>query len=308
MKFQKGFIRKVLEDYGVEKIGSSGSNLTCCCPLPNHKDHTPSFSINENTGLWLCFGCGRKGNYYHFISAMEGISYQEAQDNFRSVYSQHYYNHLITDSVDSLERAEQEDKSFSTSLLTNPINQYQDWLQILDKLNIKPEIALKFGLSICEQEPYKKRLAIPLYENETLFWELRDLTKKSPKKCLYTKGTKTGKILYECMIDKNNPFGFLCEGTKDALTVAGYGFNSFSCFGLNISERQMSLILKSGIKTLYIMYDSDEAGVEGAKRNFKYIRNFIDCNVIKYPQGFPYKDPNEIRDENVLLDLLRGNL
>lgn len=308
MRFKKGFIREMLEDYGVEKINASGANLTCCCPLPEHKDHNPSFSINEETGLWLCFGCGKRGNYFHFISLMEGITYKEAKDNFRNNFSQHYYNRMIEDSLESLERNEQEEKSFTVNLTTLPINKYADWLQVLNKLNIKPEIALKFGLSICEEEPYKKRLAIPIYENGTLFWELRDLTKKSAKKCLYTKGTKTGKILYECVVDKNNPFGFLCEGTKDALTVAGYGFNSFSCFGLNISERQMSLILKSGIKKLYILYDSDEPGVQGAERNYKYIHNFIDCKIIKYPKDFGFKDPNEIREEKTFFDLLKLNI
>lgn len=308
MQFKKGFIRQVLEDYGVEKINSSGANLTCCCPLPNHKDHNPSFSINEETGLWLCFGCGRKGNYYHLISIMEGITYKEAQDHFKANYSQHYYNRMIEDSIESLERKNKEEKSVTTTLVTEKINAFPDYKTILEKLNIKPEIALKFGLSICLENPYKYRLAIPIYEDDILFWELRDLTRTSPKKCLYTKGTKTAKILFKCMVAPEKEFGFLTEGTKDALTVAGYGFNSFSCFGLNISERQISLIIKSGIKHLYILYDSDKAGVDGAKRNYQYIKNFIDCSIIKYPKDFKYKDPNEIRDEKTFIDLLAVNI
>ena len=308
MRFKKGFIRKVLEDYGVEKINASGANLTCCCPLPEHKDHNPSFSINEETGLWLCFGCGRKGNYYHFISLMDGITYQEAKDNFKSDLGQHYYNRMIEDSLESLDRNKEQEHSITTPLITEPIEKWKYWRELLNKLNIKPEIAIKFGLAICMEEPYKYRLAIPLYEDNILFWELRDLTKKSPKKCLYTKGTKTAKILYQCITHPEKEYGFLCEGTKDALTVAGYDENSFSCFGLNISERQLSLIIKSGIKKLYMLYDSDKPGVEGAKRNYQYIKNFIDCQIIKYPNNFAFKDPNEIRDKNVFYDLLSRNV
>lgn len=306
-KFKNGFIKQVLEDYGVEQIHESGKQLTCCCPLPGHRDTNPSFSINSETGLFICFGCGKKGNYFHFISLMEEITYDEAKKNYRLNYSQHYYNRLLEDSLESLERNNNEDKSYTVSLLTQDIDKFKGYREELNKLNIKEDIAKKYGLSICLEKPYMYRLAIPLFENDIRFWELRDLTKTSPKKCLYTKGTKTAKILYSCIIDKNKDYGFLTEGTKDALTVAGFGENSFSCFGLNISERQMSLILKTGIKKLYILYDSDKPGKEGAIRNYQYIKNFIDCKIIKYPDNFQFKDPNEIRDKEVFYKLLEFN-
>lgn len=308
MKFKKGFIKELLEDYGVEKIHESGEQLVCCCPLPGHKDNNPSFSINSITGLFICFGCGKKGNYFHFISLMEGITYDEAKKNYKLNYSQHYYNKMIEDSLESLERNKEEDKSYTINLLSKPIQDFKNYQEQLKKLNIKDEIAKKYGISICLEQPYMYRLAIPLYENNIKFWELRDLTKTSPKKCLYTKGTKTARILYSCIEDKNKNYAFLTEGTKDALTIAGFGENSFSCFGLNISEKQISLILKTGINKLYILYDSDNPGKEGAKRNYEYIKNFIDCKIIKYPDNFPYKDPNEIKDKDTFYNLLKYNL
>jgi hypothetical protein len=31
------------------------------CPNPDHEDRFPSASINEETGEWRCFGCGKTG-------------------------------------------------------------------------------------------------------------------------------------------------------------------------------------------------------------------------------------------------------
>jgi hypothetical protein len=32
------------------------------CPLPDHEDRVPSFSVNAETGLWFCHGCVRGGD------------------------------------------------------------------------------------------------------------------------------------------------------------------------------------------------------------------------------------------------------
>lgn len=48
---------------GVKQSGNEGNYVALC---PFHNDRNPSFSFNENTGLWLCFACGEKGNAYQF--------------------------------------------------------------------------------------------------------------------------------------------------------------------------------------------------------------------------------------------------
>jgi DNA primase len=51
-----------LEDVITDLLGPRrgyGQNAMYRCPL--HDDRTASLSVNLDTGLWLCFGCGRKG-------------------------------------------------------------------------------------------------------------------------------------------------------------------------------------------------------------------------------------------------------
>jgi hypothetical protein len=47
------------------------------CPLPGHRDSTPSFGVNPELRLFKCFGCQEKGNLIHFVKKVDGISFKE---------------------------------------------------------------------------------------------------------------------------------------------------------------------------------------------------------------------------------------
>lgn len=53
-------------------LSATRDQLSACCPLPDHPDTHPSFSINLKTGLWRCFACGRQGNIRQLMAALEG--------------------------------------------------------------------------------------------------------------------------------------------------------------------------------------------------------------------------------------------
>ena len=53
-----------------------GDSFIARCPFHNEK--TPSFTINDNKGLFYCFGCGVGGNVFTFITKYEKISFLES--------------------------------------------------------------------------------------------------------------------------------------------------------------------------------------------------------------------------------------
>jgi hypothetical protein len=68
----------VLERRGFHLKGS-GVNRTMHCPFPDHADASPSFSVNRETGAWLCFGCRRKGgDAIALVRQLDGLSFQDA--------------------------------------------------------------------------------------------------------------------------------------------------------------------------------------------------------------------------------------
>ena len=57
-------------------VKQAGRNFQACCPF--HTEKTPSFQINEEEGLYYCFGCGKKGNTYTFVMETKSLSFPEA--------------------------------------------------------------------------------------------------------------------------------------------------------------------------------------------------------------------------------------
>ncbi len=70
---QKNNIVDVVGKYCTLK--KRGSSHWACCPLPNHSERTPSFSVNEPGQFYKCFGCGRGGNVITFIMTMENLDF-----------------------------------------------------------------------------------------------------------------------------------------------------------------------------------------------------------------------------------------
>jgi hypothetical protein len=71
---QDGLIPGQMADYfilfspHVEKLTRQGEQAIGLCPF--HDDHHPSFSLNVRTGQWICFACGRDGNWNTFRRQM----------------------------------------------------------------------------------------------------------------------------------------------------------------------------------------------------------------------------------------------
>src|SRR6266540_7127512 len=56
-----------------------GNRWMGCCPF--HSDHTPSFSVTENTRTFKCFGCGISGDVFTFLMTMEGLTFPQALES-----------------------------------------------------------------------------------------------------------------------------------------------------------------------------------------------------------------------------------
>lgn len=56
-------------------IKRSGREWSACCPF--HEDRHPSFSINEEEGVFYCFGCGAAGDVFDFLMRWSGKPFSE---------------------------------------------------------------------------------------------------------------------------------------------------------------------------------------------------------------------------------------
>lgn len=301
----ENIILKLLETKNIT-VKQSGKEVRCCCPF--HEEKSPSFSINLETGKYICFSgsCGVKGNIISFISHLTKRDYKDVEKDFQINIENLKYDNIINNTLSLFENKEEQKKVIKyNNYQFIELNNLQDEQKILNLINIPKKISDLVGLKVCLTNPYKKRLVVPIDKN---IYEFRALLKNTGKKCLYEKGVKIGDYLFKVIVNKEDNSIFLTEGTKDAMSVAGFGYNACCTFGINISDNQIANILKLGINKVYIMRDNDEAGQKSSYNTFDILKNYIDCQILKYPKDFKFKDPNEIKDKRDFLKILEYNL
>jgi DNA primase len=75
-------IVEVVSDYLTLK--KAGRNHVGLCPF--HADKNPSFTVNEEKGIFHCFACGVGGNVFNFLMQFEHLSFPEAVERVAKRY------------------------------------------------------------------------------------------------------------------------------------------------------------------------------------------------------------------------------
>src|SRR4030095_10905575 len=57
-------------------LRKTGREYKGLCPF--HSEKTPSLTVNDEKGLFHCFGCGAGGDVIRFIELIEGVSFKQA--------------------------------------------------------------------------------------------------------------------------------------------------------------------------------------------------------------------------------------
>ncbi len=71
---ERSSIVEVISDHLTLK--KMGRNYVGLCPF--HAEKTPSFTANEEKGIFHCFGCGVGGNVFHFLMQYDHLTFPEA--------------------------------------------------------------------------------------------------------------------------------------------------------------------------------------------------------------------------------------
>src|SRR6185369_6007864 len=66
---------------GLRRVGRNHVGL---CPF--HAEKTPSFTVNEDRGIFHCFGCGAGGNVFSFLTRLEGAPFPEVVERLANRY------------------------------------------------------------------------------------------------------------------------------------------------------------------------------------------------------------------------------
>ena len=234
-----------------------GENSVLC---PFHAEKTPSMQINTAQKVYHCFGCGAHGNENDFIQQYYGIG-KNSIAAFREVL-------FKSDSIHDYEKFQRDQEALNL----NPMYKYfeQD-LGISRKLlemlkvgvEVKPITDPTSGYIEFTQDTGSHRLVFPILIKDRIL-DRRAYQKGVLPKTKSSFGVPGGLILPFHLWEHDMSPTIICEGEKDMTVARNAGYNAISLGGANNIPTIFLEQFKD--RQVYIVYDNDAAGREGARK------------------------------------------
>lgn len=310
-------------------LKSNGANYKACCPFHNEK--TPSFMVSETKQIFKCFGCDKSGDVIQFIEFIENVDFIEAvkilaeklnmkipedsgnndseKNNYLAILkdinteaARYYYKKLISSSkiLDYLKNREispEMIKDFGLGFSDSS----GELLTILKK-DFSEKALLDSGLFVMRNNQlnsrFWNRVMFPIFDvrNKVIAFGGRQLDDYGPK---YLNSPETAifskkENLYAFNLARKNITNesiFLVEGYMDVIKLHQFGYkNTVASLGTALTFEQVKLMKKVASK-LFIIYDSDDAGIRAALRALEIAQNEeLDARVVIVKGA---KDPDE---------------
>lgn len=125
------------------------------CPF--HKDKTPSFTVNLETGRYKCFGCGAGGSIFDFVMNKNGIGYNEAC-NFLSEWAG-----IVSQPPNRIMNAESHRRKIEKERQREFEKEYHQWeLWVIDTCRDQIRGTIRLIRLLQKDDPFSDHLK-PLY-------------------------------------------------------------------------------------------------------------------------------------------------
>lgn len=247
-------IADVLRRLGVDVIRTGEKEISARCPVhfkqTGKEDRSPSWSMNGNTGLWICYSCGARGTLSQLVSELTGES--------DAIVAVHKF--LITNSLNRVYTPKTAKKEvpvdwFTFSKFSVPSDAR------LQERNLDREAVRKYGI---RWDSVNQAWIIPIVAptGELMGWQ----SKAKSKVLNYPVGVSKSKTLFGIdSIDSGTCV--LVESPLDVVRLSTVmdGVCGLASFGAHISKDQISL-LSMYVNRLIVALDNDEAGLKAAKK------------------------------------------
>ncbi len=298
---QVDIVELISEKVELKRVGSQYRGL---CPF--HKERTPSFYVSPDLGVYHCFGCGASGNAITFVMETEGLSYREAVEYLARKFNipfewEKKRERKGKDLYDIMDMAH---NFFVERLKSHPpaLNYLRD-RGVKDEFILRFQIGyapsdgdaltkylinrgvgvdklIQLGLTRRMDDGrfldfFRGRIMFPVFSHDGRFvlgFSGRILDRGEPKYLNSPDSPifKKGEVLFgfnlarRAIVRKRS--AILVEGQMDVIAMHQMGYeNAVASLGTAITPEALRR-LKRISDTLYILYDSDNAGLKAAHR------------------------------------------
>lgn len=235
-------------------VRKTGQEISARCPVhlsrTGKEDRSPSWSMNADTGLWICYSCGARGTLQGLVRELTG------KDDLAVTEM------IMNNNVDRLQMPEWEKR---------PEVDHQMYLhyqevpkKVLASRGISAEAARIYGIR-WNAEKHSWIIPIISSEGELLGWQ----EKGTSFVYNHPTGVKKGDTLFGIERFKSQT-AIIVESPLDVVRFASSfeGMQCLATFGAQITKKQLQLMYGVADKVIVAM-DNDEAGINSAKKIFQ---------------------------------------
>jgi DNA primase len=309
-----------------------GRHFLGLCPFHNEK--TPSFTVNNERGIFYCFGCGKHGDAFSFLQEKLSIDFPAALEKLareNDIPLPKRRSNIAKNPSKVLEVVQEiYHKNLPTVLpyLTargitkETAEAFQ--LGYSDDYTIKKLIDRGFSRSEIEKsglagrglaDRFKNRLIIPIRDrkNRIIGFSGRVLGDETGAKYINSPETPSfqkGFHLYNENQLRYEPV-IVTEGYFDAISLWDAGFNAVAIMGTGFTGEQIAILWKYSRK-LYIAFDDDAAGKNAIKRSVPQLlatlkpeREVFICNFPEDPDALLQNLESPDHKKKAVEDILR---
>lgn len=264
-----------------DKVKKSGDNYIVSCPF--HDDKSPSLSIHDQNGYYLCFSCNQRGN---FKELSEKVSSNGFSTDSNAIIPKETRKSIV--GAFSQQKKFKKDKNFNeqVALVLGYIKHTKEnWDNIEKPNHWKKEVATK---NVC-------------WDWHTSNWVFYDRDDDGDIDFIkWHKGKQYGNTKSRWFpaanIKKQTPLLVITEGEKDFLSIESIrGGTITSTTGAKSHPTVEEL---KDFEKVLILYDNDEPGITGAEQlayelALQKIPNVYIAEWGDVPEGFDATDATE---------------
>lgn len=283
---------------GTKDVGKGYIGIEC--PFPDCSGSGKHLGINQTSKIFKCWICGRKGSMQYLISVLDHCSINHAE----RVVSAYTSIFIDNESKDMGHPDNLMSRPHTSQILPIEIEKSFPKIHInylerrnFDAKKIISDYKLK---SVYNIGKYRGRIIVPHFvDRRIVTFVARDVTGRSdhddtcPKylNCPETESIiSVNKTLYN--IDSVKDKAILVEGVTDVWRI---GKGSIASCTSNITAEQKKILIKRGLKQLFVLYDAESMAIKKAKDICKELSPFMQTELIKLHSG----DPADMKPDDV---------
>jgi DNA primase len=325
-------IEEVLSRF-IPDLKMRNGKWTACCPMPDHNENTPSFTVNPAKGIFKCFGCGASGDAINFIQVTENATYPQAIEIIAKAFNvqiehtdQKAVDPAVLDRHRTLVATMGNVADIFVQKMSDAVVQYlterrftqesiEKWsigyapgggflLALADRISTQ-EIFIEIGLTTEKgHEYFYQRIMFPIknVKGEIIGFGARTTGKDVQPKYMNSKDSELyqkGNTLYGLFEAKDSirkqGYAILVEGYTDVISMHQAGAtNTIATCGTALTTEQC-ILLRKYTKSVLLLRDGDPAGKKATLRDIDILMKagFI-VNVYELQDG---QDPDELAQE-----------